>query len=87
MNCLLFNGSKSVHLHCWKQFGLHQYNINGKTVTTADQHKDLGIIISSNLTFSLHYETISAKAYKMLGLLRRASKFTPLLLRKNCILI
>ena len=43
-----------------------------KTVTTADQHKDLGINISSNLTFSLHYETISAKAYKMLGLLRRA---------------
>ena len=70
-NCLLFNESKLIHLHFWKQFGIHQNNINGKTVTTADQHKDLGIIISSNLNFSLHHETISAKAYRMLKLLRR----------------
>ena len=83
INCLLFNGSKSVHLHFWKQFGLHQYNINGKTVTTADQHKDLGIIISSNLTFSLHYKTISAKAYKMLGLLRRAFETHSTIVKKK----
>ena len=83
INCLLFNGNKSVHLHFWKQFGVHQYNINGKTVTTADQHKDLGIIISSNLTFSLHYETISAKAYKMLGLLRRAFETHSTIVKKK----
>ena len=87
MNCLLFNGNKSVHLHFWKQFGLHQYNINGKTVTIADQHKDLGIIISSNLTFSLYYETISAKAYKMLGLLCRAFETHSTIVKKNCILV
>ena len=70
-NCLLFNESKSTHLHFWNQFGTHQYNINGKAVTTSDQHKDLGIFISSNLNFSLHHETVSSKAYRMLGLLRR----------------
>ena len=51
------NESKSTHLHFWNQFGTHQYNINGKAVTTSDQHKDLGIFISSNLNFSLHRET------------------------------
>ena len=55
--------------------------------TTADQHKDIGIIISSNLTFSLHYETISAKAYKMLGLLRTAFETHSTLVKKNCILV
>ena len=69
-NCLLFNESKSTHIHFWNQFGTHQYNINGKAVTTSDQHKDLGIFISSNLNFSLHHETVSSKAYRMLGLLR-----------------
>ena len=34
-------------------------------------NKDLGIIISSNLNFSLHHETISSKAYRRLGLLCR----------------
>ena len=42
-----------------------------KAVTTSDQHKDLGIFISSNLNFSLHHETVSSKAYRMLGLLHR----------------
>ena len=83
INCLLFNGSKSVHPHFWKQFGLHQYNINGKTVTTSDQHKDLGIIISSNLPFSLHYETILAKAYELLGLLHRAFETHSTIVRKK----
>jgi len=70
INYLLFNQSKSLF---WKQFVLHDYAINDNVITTstADYYKDLGITISSNLNFSLHYETISAKAYRMLGLLCR----------------
>jgi len=36
--------------------------------------KDLGIIFTNILTWREHYEMISAKAYKSLGLLRRVFK-------------
>ena len=37
--------------------------------------RDLGVIVSDDLSWSLHYEQLSKRAYQMLGLLRRT--FTP----------
>ena len=34
-------------------------------------YKDLGIIISSDLSFNEHYRYITAQAFRVLGLLRR----------------
>ena len=41
------------------------------SITKVESHKDLGIILSSNLTWDAHYNQIIAKAYSILGLLRR----------------
>ena len=47
------------------------YNINLSTITRADTHRDLGILVSSNLSWEPHYQYIIVKAYKLPGLLRR----------------
>ena len=47
------------------------YLINCHTVTRLKCHKDLGILLSHDLSMKQHYEFLSSKAYKILGLLRR----------------
>ena len=48
------------------------YLINCHPVTPLKCHKDLGILLSHDLSWKQHYEFLSSKAYKILGLLRRA---------------
>ena len=48
------------------------YFIDNKPIATVDSTKDLGIIITQNLTWENHYKLISGKAYKILGLIRRS---------------
>ena len=84
---LLFNEIKSIHLHFWKQFGSHKYTLNGKEIKNSDHYKDLGIIITTDLSFTLHYEAVAAKAYRMLGLLRRTFATDSIIVKKNCTLV
>ena len=70
-NKLLFNESKSAHLHLGKEFGSHTYTLNESNIITVNNTKDLGILFTNNVNFSHHYEKITAGAYKTLGLLRR----------------
>ena len=47
------------------------YHLNGKEILHSYSGKDLGLVVSSNLKWRLHYQQASSKAYKILGLLRK----------------
>lgn len=49
----------------------HTYYINGKAIANRESYRDLGVIISSDLTWCAHHDHIIARAYRSLGLLRR----------------
>ena len=46
------------------------YHLGDSTLTTVSSHRDLGIVVSSNLSWTTHYDQILNKAYRSLGLLR-----------------
>ena len=51
-----------------------QYSINGHSLSQSSHCKDLGVIFSNTLSWREHYEMITSKAYKSLGLFRRVFK-------------
>ena len=46
-------------------------------VSTVDQHKHLGIILDSKLSFSAHILTATNKSRKAIGMLKFMSKYLP----------
>ena len=48
------------------------YTINDVTVPSVAQNKDIGVILSSNLSFSARLNRILSKAYNSLGMISRA---------------
>jgi hypothetical protein len=73
-----FNENKFVHLRFLPHLTSippSTYCINDAVIPELVQHKDLGIIVSSDLSFSSHHQYIIIKAYKTLGILRRSFKF------------
>ena len=78
---LLFNESKFIHLCFFSATVLTDhpiYPINGNFIKHSSQHKDLGAIFLSDLSWSAHYNAISTKAYQTLEFIRRTFKI-------NCI--
>ena len=51
---------------------------NGCTVTKVNDHKHLGLVLQSNLSFEKHLEEKIYKAKRVIGLLKHFSKFLPL---------
>ena len=47
------------------------YFINNLSIPFSNFHKDLGVIMSSDLTWNDHFRFITAKAYKFLSIIRR----------------
>ena len=45
------------------------YTINSNFIKLSSQHKDFGVIFSSDLSWSAHYNAISTKTYQTLGLM------------------
>ena len=75
---LLFNLSKCLFLSfkaknpvASSPHSQHQYSISGHQIVPCNQHTDLGVMMTSDTSWSNHIALISSKAYKKLGLLRR----------------
>ena len=47
------------------------YHLNGQQVPSKAMEKDLGLIVSADFNWRPHYQSITSRAYKVLGLLRR----------------
>ena len=77
-NLLSFKVNKCVVLQCLPSStsAITVYNLDNFELSKVPQHKDLGIIFTTNLTWQSHYEAITAKAYKSIGLIRRTFKNT-----------
>ena len=67
------NSLKSAQLH----FSLKDsesvvsYNISGSPLICSSSYKDLGITITSSLSWSAHIDRICSRAYRMLHVIRR----------------
>ena len=74
---MLFNDGKFVHVQFFSKYESRnpfQYSINGSTIAPCDHHSDLGVIMSNDLSWSRHCDYIVSKAYRTLGMIRRAFK-------------
>ena len=47
------------------------YSLSGTSIAQVNVHRDLGLILQENLKWNNHYNHISAKAYRQLGLIKR----------------
>ena len=71
---LQFNERKCVLLRFSAKCPLTSYNytIGDNPIATTELHKDLGVIMSNNLSWAEHLKFISSRAYKLLGLVHRS---------------
>ena len=93
-NQLMFNSTKCVLLKFKSRSSTTTYNINNLTITGKTTHRDLRVMFSVTLQWRTHYENITAKAYKILGLLHKilknsisleAKKLLYILLVRSCL--
>ena len=71
---MTFNVSKCKVMHIGSRNANYSYSMNKQLLDETTEHKDLGIIISSNLKAADHCYHACAKANKMLGLIKRTIK-------------
>ena len=67
-----FNVGKCKVLHLGRKNPRYEYNMGDRTLETATEENDLGVIIDEKLKFDKHTEAQVNKANKVLGLLRRS---------------
>ena len=82
---LLFNESKFRLLQFRSSAvrSVRTYNICGQNIEPSTCHKDLGILLTDLLTWEEHYNYISSRAYKQLGLLKRTFPTVHVSAKKN----
>ena len=74
LNKLSFNLSKMVMLHFPNTIANiieAIYYLNGPSIKSVTAYKDLGVVVSSDLSWSEHCEIIISRAYRQLCLICR----------------
>ena len=73
-----FSLKKFIHLSFKRKLDA-TYSMPNSIIPHVDSHKDLGLILSEDLSWDKHYKDITVRAYKMLGLICRtfASTHSP----------
>jgi len=66
------NPSKCSVMHIGRSNPKRQYVIGGTILAAVNTQRDLGVVISSDLSWSAHIQHIAGKANKMLYLIRKA---------------
>ena len=67
-----FNISKCVALRCCRMLSpsLFTYVLNDQPISCIDQYRYLGVILTSNMSFSPHIQKIAAKATRVLNFIK-----------------
>ena len=66
-----FNTDKCVSMSFGKAVHHSTYTLNKSVLKSVTEHKDVGVLLTSKLSFSKHLKNILAKAHRSLDLLRR----------------
>ena len=71
-----FNTKKSKHLCITKKKNPHvaNYSINGASILQRTCEKDLGVLVSNNLSWNSHIKKVARSSNKMLGLIYRTCR-------------
>ena len=84
---LTFNEKKCsvVHFTRGQSSVILSYSINDTIISSVGSQKDLGVILSADMQWRSHYLFIIARAYKMLGLIRRVFSSVRDVYPKRCL--
>ena len=85
-NDLGFNPNKLALIHFHRRHSIMDtsYCMHGSEIASRDSHRDLGILVSDDLSWSCHHKSILAKAYGKLAMIRRTfSNLCPINSRKK----
>ena len=70
-----FNQQKCKVLHVGKKNPGYDYTMNDNVLETVTEEKDLGILITNNLSFSKHTAVTAARSNGILGMIKRAFSY------------
>ena len=68
---LIFNTKKSFIMHLGRNNPNYIYYIGGDQLQPVKEHKDLGVLMDSNLKFHSHSSAVVSKANQVLGLIMK----------------
>jgi len=74
---LYFNISKCYVVHFSRSVNVFSfiYSLNGATLTTVDEIRDLGATFRNDLSFGKHIQLTAASVFRKLGFINRCGKY------------